>query len=65
MVDGIKTLFHPVYGCSTSESFLSKQIKKRVRVDPGGGEAGLILEDQRLHQPFALNVFPEGPLTYK
>ena len=42
MVDGIKTLFHPVYGCSTSESFLSKQIKKRVRVDPGGGEAGLI-----------------------
>ena len=40
-------------------------IKKRVRVDPGGGEAGLIREDQRLHWPLALNVFPEAPLTYR
>ena len=65
IVYGISTLFHLLYGCSTSESCLSMQIRKRVRVDPGGGEAGLIWEDQRLHQPFALNVFPEGPLTYK
>ena len=65
MVDGIKTLFHPVYGCSTSESFLSKQIKKRVRVDPGGGEADLIWEDQRLHQLLALSILPEAALTYR
>ena len=57
MVDGISTLFHLLYGCSTSESCLSRQIKKRVRADPGGGEAGLIREHQRLHQPLALNVF--------
>ena len=39
--------------------------KKRVRVDSGGGEAGLIWEDQRLPWPLALNVFPEAPLTYR
>ena len=47
-----------------SQSCLSRQIKKRVRVDPGGGEAGLIQEDPRLHWPLALSVFPAAPLTY-
>ena len=65
MVDGISTVFHFLYGCSTSESCLSMQIRKRVRVDPGGGEAGLIREDQRLHQPLVLCVFPVAPLTYR
>ena len=45
MVDGMSALFPTLYGCSTSESCLSRQIKKRVRVDPGGGEADLIWED--------------------
>ena len=40
--------FHLLYECFSSESFLSRQIKKSFRVDPGGGEAGLIWEDQRL-----------------
>ena len=64
-VDGISTLFHLLYGCSIPESCLSRQIKKKVRVDLGGGEAGLIREDPRLHQPLALNVFPVAPLTYR
>ena len=42
MVDGISTLLHLLYGCSKSESCLSRQIKKRVRVDPGGRVGGLI-----------------------
>ena len=46
MVDGISTLLRLLYGCSKSESCLSRQIKKRVRVDPGGGVGGLIREDQ-------------------
>ena len=46
MVDGISTLSNILYGCSTSESWLSRQIKKRVRVDPGEGVGGLIREDQ-------------------
>ena len=40
-------------------------IKKKVRVDPGEGEAGLIWEDQRLHWLLALSLFPEAPLTYR
>ena len=63
MISGISTLFQLLYGCSSSESCLSRQIKKRVRVDPGGGEAGLLWEDQRLHPPLALSAFPEAPLT--
>ena len=63
MVDGNSTLFHLLYGCSSSASCLSTKIKKRVRVDPGGGEAGLLWEDQRLHPPLALSAFPEAPLT--
>ena len=65
MVDSISTLLHFLYGCYTSESFLSRQIKKRVRVDPGGGEADLIWEDQRLHQLLALSILPEAALTYR
>ena len=65
MVDGISTLFHLLYRCSTSESCLSMQIRKRVRVDPGGGEVRLIREDKRLHWPLALKVFPEASLTYR
>ena len=65
MVNGISTLFHLLYECFSSESCLSRQIKKSVRVDPGGGEAGLIWEDQRLDCALALNVFPEAPLTYR
>ena len=63
MISGISTLFHLLYGCSSSESCLFRQIKKRVKVDPGGGEAGLLWEDQRLHLPLALSAFPESPLT--
>ena len=63
MVDGISVLFHLLYGCSTAESCLSRQIQERVRVDPGGGEAGLIREDPRLQCTLALNVFPVVPLT--
>ena len=40
-------------------------IKKKVRVDPGGGEDGLIWEDQRLHWLLALSLFPEAALTYR
>ena len=65
MVDSISTLLHFLYGCYTSESCLSRQIKKRVRLDPGGGEAGLIREDQRWHWPLVLSVFPVAPLTYR
>ena len=65
MINGISTLFHLLYGCFSSESCLSRQIKKSVRVDPGGGEALLIWEDQRLHRALALNVFPDAPLTYR
>ena len=65
MVDGMSALFPTLYGCSTSESCLSRQIKKRVRVDPGGGEADLIWEDQRLHQLLALSILPEAALTYR
>ena len=54
MVDGISTLFHLLYGCSTSESWLSKKIKKRVRAEQGGGEAGLIREDQDCIGPLLL-----------
>ena len=54
MVDGISALFHLLNGCSTPESYLSRQIKKRVRVDPGGGEAGLIREDPRCIGPLLL-----------
>ena len=65
MVDGMSAFFPTLYGCSTSESCLSRQIKKRVRVDPGGGEADLIWEDQRLHQLLALSILPEAALTYR
>ena len=64
IVYGISTLFHLLYGCSTSESCLSMHLRKRVRVDPGG-EASLIWEDQRLHWPLALKDFPEASLTYR
>ena len=62
MVDGISALFHLLYGCFTAESCLSRQIQKRVRVDPGGGEAGLILEDQKLPWILAVSVFSQKQL---
>ena len=65
MVDGISTLLHLLYGCSTAESCLSRQIKNRVGVEPGGGEAGLIWEYQRLPWTLTLNVLPEAALTYR
>ena len=65
MVDGISALLHLLYGCSTAESCLSRQIQKSVRVDPGGGEAGLIWEDQKLPWLLAVSAFPEAALTYR
>ena len=65
MVDGISTLFHLLYGWSTAESCLPRHIQKRVKVDPGGGEAGLIWEYQRLPWTLTLNVLPEAALTYR
>ena len=59
MVDGISTLLHLLYGCSTSESCLSRQIKKRFRVDPGGGVGGLIWEDEDCIGPLLL-MFPNS-----
>ena len=65
MVDGTSALSHLLYGCSAAESCLPRQIQKRVRVDPGGGEAGLIWEDQRLPWLLALSILPEAALTYR